>query len=113
MPRARIPRPPSHLRPATAKWWNAVVGAFELEEHHLRLLQLAAEAWDRAEQARMLLAEHGITFTDRFGCPRARPEIAIERDSRIAFARLLRELDLDIEGPSGAARPPALRSNRG
>ena len=54
----------------------------------------------------------GTTFIDRFGQPRARPEIAIERDSTIAFARLTRELDLDAGSPSLAAQPPALVSNR-
>jgi len=68
-----------------------------LEEHHVRLLTLAAEAWDRAQEARVALAQHGTTYTDRFGQPRARPEVNIERDARIAFARLLRELDLDGE----------------
>src|SRR4051794_2172435 len=82
-------QPPDHLRPATRKWFASVVENYELEPHHLRLLQLAGEAWDRAEQAREALEEHGLTFTDRFDCPRARPEVAIERDSRIAFARLL------------------------
>src|SRR5688572_20882539 len=88
------------------------VEAFALEEHHVRLLTLCGEAWDSHEQAREALAEHGSIYTDRFGAPRARPEVAIERDTRLAVARLLRELDLDVEAPSIAARPPALRSNR-
>ena len=49
---------------------------------------------------------------DRFGQPRARTEIAIKRDSTIAFARLTRELDLDAGSPSNTAQPPALISNR-
>ncbi|MEJ7714176.1 MAG: hypothetical protein WKF40_00095 [Thermoleophilaceae bacterium] len=53
----------------------------------------------------MALAQHGTTYTDRFGQPRARPEVNIERDARIAFARLLRELDLDGE-PAPDPRPP-------
>jgi len=78
------------------------------------LLQAAGEAWDRYQQARTALAEHGLTFTDDKGMVRARPEAAIERDSRIAFARLIRELDLDTDGPAEPrSRPPALRSNRG
>jgi len=85
-----------------------------LEPHHLRLLQAAVEAWDRYQQARAALAKHGLTFEDEKGMVRARPEVAIERDSRIAFARLIRELDLDVDAPAEPRpRPPALRSNRG
>lgn len=96
---------PKHLARDTAAWWRATVAEYEdMEDHHVRLLTLCAEAWDRAEQARVLLAEHGITFVDRYGQPRARPEVNIERDARIAFARLLRELDLDGE-PEPDPRP--------
>ena len=105
----RFPDPPPHLRPETAAWWREVVKEFDLEPHHVRLLRLAAEAWDAGQAAREALAQHGSTFTDRFGQPRARPEIAIERDSRIGFARLLRELALDVAGPDGGeSRPPAI-----
>jgi hypothetical protein len=83
-----------------------------LEGHHIRLLTLAAESWDRCQQAREAL-EDGLTFTDRWGQPHAKPEVAIERDSRLAFARLLRELDLDTEPPADLRRGPGLRSNRG
>ena len=106
-------KPPAHLRPATKKWFAKVVADYDLEPHHVRLLSLAGEAWDRTEQAREALAIHGLTYTDRFDAPRARPEIAVERDNRLAFARLVRELDLDTETPADAPRPPALRSNNG
>ncbi len=99
---------PRHLQPETRKWWLSVVSEFQLEPHHVRLLTLAAESWDRCEQARKLLKRHGLTFKDRFGQPSSRPEVAIERDSRVAFARLLRELDLDVEPPRGTGRPPGL-----
>ena len=101
-------KPPRHLKPDTAKWWGAVVGEFELEPHHIRLLTLAAQAWDRCEQARQIIDKQGLTFEDRFSQPVSRPEVAIERDSRTAFARLLRELDLDTEPPRAAGRPPGL-----
>jgi len=90
-----------------------VVTTYVLEAHHRRLLTLAAEAWDRTCQAREALAEHGLVFEDRFGQPHARPEVGIERDSRLAFARLLRELDLDVEPPASTSRLPGLGSNRG
>src|ERR1700682_6032183 len=104
-------KPPKHLRPETPRWFAAVSERFELEQHHFRLLKLAAEALDRAEQAREALPEHGTVFNDRFGSPRARPEIAIERDSRIAFARLLRELGIDDVEPPVAPGMAPVRAN--
>ena len=103
---------PAHLEPATARWWRHVVGEFELEQHHVRLLTLAAEAWDRGQQARAALNENGLTYIDRLGNPKPRPEIAVERDSRLHFARLVRELDLD-HTTVPESRPPGLLSNRG
>jgi phage terminase small subunit len=65
-----------------------------------------------ALEASEALAKHGLTFVDRWGQPHGRPEIAVERDSRISFARLCRELDLDAEAVAMTPRPPALHSNR-
>jgi len=101
---------PRHLKPETRRWWVEVVTDFELEPHHVRLLTLAAESWDRGVQAREAIAEHGLTFDDRHGSPRARPEVGIERDSRIAFARCLRELGLDVLPPA-ACRPVGIAPN--
>lgn len=98
---------PEHLQATTAAWWLTTIDEYALEEHHVKLLTLAAEAWDRTQQAREALAEFGLTFTDRFGQPRSRPEVAIERDNRLAFARLIRELALDVDEPE-ASRPPAI-----
>jgi phage terminase small subunit len=103
--------PPRHLKPETKKWFASVMDEYELEPHHIKLLTLAAESWDRATQAREALAEHGICYTDRFGAPRKRPEVSIEEAARIAFARLTRELDLDCGSPA-TPQPPALHSNR-
>ena len=103
--------PPKHLRADTAAWFSTVVKEYELDSHHVRLLTKACEAWDRSEQAREAIAKHGMTYEDRFGAPRARPECAIERESRLAFARLVRELGLDVAPPS-ESRPNALRANR-
>ncbi|MHC2066551.1 P27 family phage terminase small subunit [Bremerella sp. T1] len=108
----RKSKAPSHLREATQQWFLAVLDDFELESYHVKLLTLASEAWDRAEEAREAIQQHGITYIDRFGSPKARPEVAIERDARIAFARLLRDLALDVDAPSGGeSRPPAITPN--
>lgn len=101
------PAPPKHLTAAARRWWLGVLEAFILDPHHVPLLTLAAQTWDRGEESRKALAKHGTTFLDRFGQPRARPEVAIERDCRLAFARLLRELALDVEPPA-ESRPPSV-----
>jgi phage terminase small subunit len=93
------PKPPTNLRPATRKWFKSVLEDFSLEGHHIRLLTLAAEAWDQAQTAREVLDRDGQTFTDRFGQPKERPEIGILNAARIAFARLIRELGLDVDTP--------------
>jgi len=107
-PRFKQDSTPSHLRQETAEWWAEVNREFDLEHHHRRLLRLACEAWDRGQEAREAITEHGSVYVDRFGQPRARPEVAIERDSRISFARMLRELALDVEGPTEGGRPPRI-----
>jgi P27 family predicted phage terminase small subunit len=108
---SKTPSPPKHLRADTAAWFNSITKEYELDSHHLKLLTKACEAWDRSEQAREAIEKLGMTYDDRFGAPRARPECAIERDSRLAFARLVRELGLDVAPPS-ESRPNALRANR-
>lgn len=108
------PDPPEHLSADAAAWWRDVVRDYSLETHHVRLLQAACESWDRMAQARRELDGHGaLTFTDERGVIRTHPAIAVERDSTIRFARLVRELDLDAGASAVAApRPPALVSNR-
>jgi phage terminase small subunit len=101
------PSAPKHLALPTRRWWTSVVESWHLEEHHVRLLTLAAEAWDRAQQARVLVDAEGITVLDRYGVAKCHPAVAVERDSRVVFARLLRELDLDGE-PTPESRVPRI-----
>lgn len=103
------PTPPKHLSSASRLWWRQVVTEWELSEHHVRLLTLACEALDRGVEARETLKKQGTYYADRFGQPREHPAVAVERDSRIAFARLLRELDLDTDVPPSEPRRPPRR----
>ena len=56
---------PRHLKPATRRWWLSVVADWHLEEHHIRLLTLAGEAWDRCAEAREQLALEGLTVATK------------------------------------------------
>jgi phage terminase small subunit len=105
--RNRGPKPPKHLRAATKRWFTQIVEDYTLESHHVMLLTLASEAWDRHLQAREAIAEHGTTFVNNHGDVKPRPEIMIEKDSRNAFMRALREMNLSEEPPD--SRPPKLR----
>ena len=40
---------PKHLKKPTREWFESVMSQYELEEHHIRLLTLACEAWERAQ----------------------------------------------------------------
>lgn len=107
-------RAPAHLKPATKAWWLSVQRDFILEEHHTRLLTLAAEAYDRGVQAREVLATDGLVVRDDRRNLRPHPLLVVEKDCRIGFARLVRELGLDIDAPASTPRrPPALRGNGG
>lgn len=103
---------PEHLSASARTWWASVIDEYDLGPHHVELLTLAAEARDRAEQARRLIEAEGLIVPTTTGGTKTHPAVAVERDSRIAFARLLRELDLDAEAASDRSRPPAPRSNR-
>ncbi|TGQ85140.1 hypothetical protein EN847_35565, partial [Mesorhizobium sp. M1C.F.Ca.ET.204.01.1.1] len=70
------PKPPTHLRPSTKKWFKSVVEDYALDGHHIRLLTLAAEAWDQAQTAREVLDRDGQTFLDRFSQPKERPQVS-------------------------------------
>jgi phage terminase small subunit len=103
---------PSHLKSNTQAWFDEIVASFELESHHLKILQLAAEAWDTYEAASDAIAENGMTFVNlKHGDIKPRPEVAVMQNSRIAFLRALRELNLDVAPPE-SPRPNALKYSR-
>jgi hypothetical protein len=83
-----------HLSAPMREWWSDVTAKYDLDPHHYYLLRGAAEAWDRLQQAGAALRNDGLTYVME-GKLRARPDVAIERDARIGFARLLRKLGLD------------------
>jgi P27 family predicted phage terminase small subunit len=92
---------PSHLGTKARAWAESVLteAGSAASETDLKLVTLAAEALDRASTARRQIAREGITYTDRFGAPRAHPAVAIERDARAAFSRLVAQLGLDDTDP--------------
>ncbi|HEY5342709.1 MAG TPA: hypothetical protein VIJ66_03515 [Solirubrobacteraceae bacterium] len=93
------PRAPSHLTARSKRIYRTVCEDYDLdrEPHAREVLRLALEALDRADEARAIVTVEGLTYQNRFDEPRAHPMLAVERDCRVAVARLLRELSLDAD----------------
>jgi P27 family predicted phage terminase small subunit len=103
-----LPQPPSHLSREASDWWTEIVGEFELLPSDLKVLQAAAESWDRAQQARREVEADGLTVEDRWDQKKTHPSVNVERDARAAFVRCVRELRLDGVEPAEPGRPPGL-----
>ncbi len=98
---------PSHLGAKSRAWAESVLNTAgdQATETDIKLVLLAAEALDRAATARRIIQREGVTYTDRFDAPRAHPAVAIERDARAAFSRLVAQLGLDdAEGSTAPYR---------
>jgi P27 family predicted phage terminase small subunit len=103
---------PKHLKPVTRAWFDQICREYELESQHLRILQMAAESWDCYESARDDINKHGSTIKNKFGDVKPLPAVALMQNSRLAFLRCVRELNLDIAPPSDGPRPNPLKYSR-
>jgi len=104
----KIPPPPDGLSAEAGKLWTDVFEEFELPPHAAKTLHVACQTLDRLRQAQAALAADGITLDGRQGL-RPHPAIAIERDSRTAYLRAMREIGLDLELPTNARAPTRWR----
>jgi len=95
--RARSPAgAPSHLSAEAATYWEKLRLEWHIEdEAGLLILQTSMEAFDRMRAAQAKILEDGITVLDRFGQQKPNPACVIERDSRAAFANLIRQLGIE------------------
>ena len=88
--------PPEHLTGDDLAFWSTVQRDYSIHDPAgLRLLRLACEATATAELARLAIARDGLTYVDRFGAPRTRPESRIQVAAMTVFRSLCRELRLD------------------
>jgi phage terminase small subunit len=113
MTESRRLKPPRGLLPTTRRWFDEVVERWELEPHHVRLLALACQSWDESQRAAAIVLAEGLIVTMPSGAKRPNPACRVAHEARALFARLLRELDLDVTVPAESLRPPVLRSVAG
>ena len=98
---------PKHLRVATKKWIRQILADYELESQHVKILIQAGECWDRILLARERIEKDGAYYTDRFHSPKCHPALSEERNNRVVFSRLIRELNLSEGLPE--TRLPGLK----
>lgn len=103
--------PPSHLSAPARRWFKSMQTEYGITDSGgLSLLIAAAEAWQRAAEARALVSKAGCVVQDRFGQSVPHPAVKIERESRGQLLTALKALQLDIEPvkpPGRPARPTA------
>jgi phage terminase small subunit len=103
----------AHLRPETQAWIANTQRDYTVEPHALMLLVLAGEAWDQGREAEAVLRRDGLIVEGREGGSRPHPCVAIARDARIAFARIIAQLGLsDAEVPEAYGMASSRRSTR-
>jgi P27 family predicted phage terminase small subunit len=99
------PQPPAGLSKGARQFWEDICELFALEPHDMERLRVACHAMTRAEQARTAIQRDGVAVEDRFGCLRAHPAAAVERDSCKLFLQAVRQMGVDIESAAGGRLP--------
>jgi P27 family predicted phage terminase small subunit len=102
---SNLPTPPKSLAADGRKLWASIVEAFDLDPAALSILEAACLSQDRETAAMKAIKAEGMTTTDRYGRCKAHPAVLIERDSRAAKLKALKQLGLDLEPVNPIGRP--------
>jgi P27 family predicted phage terminase small subunit len=91
------PEPPAHLHKSGRETWTELASDLEIEDlDDLRVLTLCCEAFDRVAQARRVLRDRGLTWTDAQGGLHVHPAVAIEARSASRAAALIKQLQVSM-----------------
>jgi phage terminase small subunit len=60
-----LARPPKHLSAAARRLWREMIEGYELERHHLELLERACRSLDTALDAEEILRTAGLVVEGR------------------------------------------------
>jgi hypothetical protein len=94
--RGDSPRPPRGLKRSSAALWRRIVDACLLSDAELEVLHGALVMLERAEDAAQVLKTEGMTIVDRYGTPKLHPACDLERQSRVAAARMFAQLNVKM-----------------
>ncbi len=107
-----VRRPPRGLGPAGRDLWRRVLSSFDLDDHEVPGLLLAARQLDDVARLEQLLEADGLVVIGSAGQPRLSAVVTELRQARIAAARLVDALALPVDGESGSSTPAVKRARR-
>lgn len=102
----KIPESTIKLKKAGLKFRRDILKNFQFDEvHDFERLNLACHCLDRVHECQAILATEGLFIKDRFEISKPHPGIEIEKNQKVLFIRILRELNLDISKPKDLRTP--------
>lgn len=100
--------PPKHLSAKARSWFTGLQREYGVSDAAgLALLTAAAESWQRAAEARELIAKEGAVLRDRFGQSVPHPAVRIETAARAQLLQAIRQLGFDLAPVKPVGRPSA------
>jgi len=105
------PKAPQHMPKYSPGWmaWHRILDTYVLEDpEQLLLLEQACECLNRIQQAREAIEQDGPFVRDRFSQIKEHPGQKTERDNKVLFTRIVRELNLSLDLPEEYSRPKRL-----
>ena len=98
--------PPRHLSKKSKKLWREIFEGWIIDSSHEPLLEICCQSYDRIQEARREIEEHGVVLLSPTGNQKANPALRIEHDATNRFLQAWRQLGLDAEPPKDVGRPP-------
>ena len=99
--------PPPHLSERSKQLWRELTPRRASSPERLALLQTALECLDRADEARAVLAQEGLTKTTKTtGAVHLHPLTRVEKESRQQFMSAWQALGLQYRGSSSYEGSP-------
>lgn len=85
--------------------WRTICEGWAVDEQSAVVLGVALRAYDRAEQARIMLKKEGLTITsERSGVRHVHPAVGVEATARGQFLAAWKQLGFDVVPPGGNGR---------
>lgn len=88
---------PAHLSAEARDFYRKIADGWDLGDDGLQILLVAAESLDGLREAQALLRRDGLVVKAGKGT-RLHPAAGVVKESRLAFLRAVRQLNLDAAG---------------